>query len=256
MRKTSIQILGVRINLVDYESVLSFIKKCIRTRSLGHYICVCPVHPIMVSRSDHELKSALDKSLLAVPDGMPVVWAARLLGASIKERVYGPDLMLKTCKMAEEAGYSIFLYGGEPATLDKLIGKLLHQFPRLQIAGAYSPPFRKLLPGEKTAMIGMIKSTSPDILFVGLGVPKQEKWMADACPSIRVPVSIGVGAAFDFLSGEKKQAPGWMQYRGLEWLFRLANEPRRLWARYLVYNNLFIILFMKQFLSERKSSGK
>jgi N-acetylglucosaminyldiphosphoundecaprenol N-acetyl-beta-D-mannosaminyltransferase len=150
--------------------------------------------------------------------------------------------------MAECEGYSVFLYGGKPETLIKLYNELADRFPNLKIAGSYSPPFRKLLSKEEEEIIHAINSASPDILFVGLGAPKQEKWMDDFCGHLKVPVSLGIGAAFDFLSGEKKQAPGWMQKRGLEWLFRLYSEPRRLWTRYLIYNPLFILYFMHQII--------
>ncbi len=242
----SIRILGVRIDLVDYTLTTDIMRECISNRTMGNYICVTPVHPIMVSRSDQDLREALENSKLSVPDGMPVVWAARLLGGKIQDRVYGPNLMLRACAMAECEGYSVFLYGGKPETLIKLKNELADRFPNLRIAGSYSPPFRKLLPKEEEEIIQAINSASPDLLFIGLGAPKQEKWMARHCPKMNVPVTIGVGAAFDFLSGEKKQAPAWMQSRGLEWIFRLINEPKRLLVRYLVYNPLFILFFLKQ----------
>jgi N-acetylglucosaminyldiphosphoundecaprenol N-acetyl-beta-D-mannosaminyltransferase len=154
--------------------------------------------------------------------------------------------MLYSCGMAEKEGYSVFLYGSKPETLEKLKTTLVNRFPRLKIAGTYSPPFRKLDTHEETKIIQMINAASPDILFVGLGVPRQEKWMARHCQTIKVPITIGIGAAFDFISGEKKQAPTWMQARGLEWFFRLLSEPRRLWTRYLIYNPLFVFLFLIQ----------
>ncbi len=239
---------GTRIHMVDYDQTIALIKDSIEKRVIGRYICACPVHPIMVSRRDHELKKALNKSWLTVPDGMPVVWAARMLGGSIIDRVYGPNLMLQICETAEMFGFSVFLYGGKPQTLRKLKRSLLERFPHLKIAGAYSPPFRSLSPEEEEAIITMINTASPDILFVGLGAPKQEKWMAKHCRKAKVNVMVGVGAAFDFLSGEKKQAPKWMQTRGLEWLFRLLSEPTRLWARYAVYNPLFVALFLGQLI--------
>nr|NIN51763.1 WecB/TagA/CpsF family glycosyltransferase [Nitrososphaeria archaeon]NIQ32261.1 WecB/TagA/CpsF family glycosyltransferase [Nitrososphaeria archaeon] len=170
---------------------------------------------------------------------------------SIAERVYGPNLMLQACEMAETSGFSVFLYGGRAQTLDKLKTNLLKRFPSLSIAGAYSPPFRSLTPDEEIRIITMINKASPDILFVGLGAPKQEKWMARHCDRLNVPVTLGVGAAFDFLSGEKRQASIWMQRRGLEWLYRLLNEPTRLWKRYLLYNPLFVTLFLGQLIGAR-----
>jgi len=252
----SAKILGIRIDLVDYRSVVSIVKNCISERSTGNYICVTPVHPIMEAQRDLELKEALEKSLITVPDGMPVVWAARLLGGFIKDRVYGPNLMLHTCGMAEKEGHSIFLYGSKPEIIERLLINLNAQFTSLKIVGSYSPPFRNLFPNEEMKIIDMIDSASPDILFVGLGVPKQEKWMHDFSSRIKVPISIGVGAAFDFISGEKRQAPEWMQKRGLEWFFRLMTEPRRLWTRYLIYNPLFIYYFVGQLISRRFLKNK
>jgi len=251
MDKSFVRVLGVRIDMVDYEKTISLIADCISSHSVGNYICVSPVHPIMVAQKDEELRQALSDSRLTVADGRPVVWAARLLGASIKNTVRGTNLMVRTCEMAERKDYSIFLYGSKQETLGKLRENLLKRFPLLRVVGTYSPPFRNLTHDEKTDIINMINSANPDILFVGLGAPKQEKWMANFCPYINVPVTLGVGAAFDFLSGERKQAPVWMQVRGLEWLFRLVNEPDRLWARYFVYNSLYIFLITKQLLKER-----
>ena len=256
MDRSFVSILGVRIDMVDYDSTLSAIRDCIMHHSRGNYICASPVHPIMVAQRDKELKKALLNSLLTVPDGMPVVWAARLLGGSIRDRVYGPNLMLRLCEMSEREGYSIFLYGGSPETLEKLGENLRARFAGLKIAGAYSPPFRKLLPEEENGILEMIRVASPDILFVGLGVPKQEKWMLNMCHRVQVPVTLGVGAAFDFISGEKKQAPAWLQKKGLEWFFRLVTEPGRLWSRYLIYNPLFISYFVGQLLSFRADRSR
>jgi N-acetylglucosaminyldiphosphoundecaprenol N-acetyl-beta-D-mannosaminyltransferase len=246
--KSFVRVLGVRINIVDYAKTLLIIKECIINQSLGNYICFSPVHPIMVSQRDLELKRALENSLLTVPDGMPVVWAAKLLGGTISDRVYGPNMTLRVCEEAEKSGFSIFLYGSHPHTLEKMRNNLLSRFRRLRVIGAYSPPFRNLSSSEEREVIQMIKSASPNILFVGLGAPKQEKWMAHYCPKLDVPISLGVGAAFDFLSGEKRQAPAWMQTRGLEWFYRLMCEPRRLGARYLIYNPLFMLNFLNQLL--------
>lgn len=251
MNKSFVRILGIRIDMVDYEESLSRIRDCISKRSLGNYICVCPVHPIMVAQKDEELREAFENSWLTVADGKPVVWAARFLGGSIRNTVRGTNLTFQVSEMAEREGYSIFLYGSKPETLRKLKDNLLKRFPRLRIVGTYSPPFGNLTQHEKAGIIDMINSANPDILFVGLGAPKQEKWMASCCSSINVPVTLGVGAAFDFLAGEKKQAPVWMQARGLEWLFRLLSEPGRLWARYILYNPLYILLVVRQLLKEK-----
>jgi N-acetylglucosaminyldiphosphoundecaprenol N-acetyl-beta-D-mannosaminyltransferase len=240
--------LGVKIDLMNYDSTIDLMQEVISKRIFGKYICACPVHPLMASLRDRKLKQALNNSWLTVPDGMPVAWAARMLGASIKDRVYGPNLMLRVCSSAEKHGHTIFLYGGKPSTLKNLERTLLERFPHLRIAGVHSPPFRELSPSEDRKIIGMINSALPDVLFIGLGAPKQEKWMLSHCEKIKVPVTVGVGAAFDFLSGEKRQAPAWMQAHGLEWFYRLLNEPRRLWSRYLINNPLFVLLFLGQLL--------
>lgn len=242
----SISLLGVEIDLVDYQTTLTLIRKCIDQGVAGRYICACPVHPIMVSQKDRDLRDALNNAYLTVPDGMPVVWAAKLLGGNIKDRVYGPELMLRTCQMAERLNHSVFLYGSKPDVLKKLEIKLLERYPTLKIAGIESPPFRHLSASEEDKSIQMLNTASPKVLFLALGAPKQEKWMARNSGKLNIPVTIGVGAAFDFLSDNKKKAPAWMQKRGIEWAFRLITEPRRLWVRYLLYNPLFILGVAKQ----------
>ena len=249
---STLKILDVKVDLVDYSKAVSLIKEGISKQFSGRYICASPVHPIIVSRKDISLKDALNNSWLTVPDGMPVVWAAKLLGGTIKNRVYGPELMLRSCKMAEHYGFSIFLYGSTLQALNKLEVNLKKRFPRLQITGTYSPPFRDLSAKEGKKVNEMLNSCQPDILFVGLGAPKQEKWMANHCPKLNVPVTMGVGAAFDFISGEKKQAPVWMQNAGLEWLYRLVSEPRRLWKRYLWGNIIFCFLLSINFIRANK----
>lgn len=255
-QRSSTKVLGVRIDLVDYDTTVTLMKGCISQNLLGRYICACPVHPIMLSQRDQELKEALNSAWFTVPDGMPVVWAARCLGASIRNSVRGTNLMLRACKMAESNGHSIFLYGGKPQTLQKLKRNLLKNFPNLQISGIYSPPFRTLSLEEEANIVEMINLASPNFLFVCLGAPKQEKWMLNNCGKIKVPVTMGVGAAFDFLAGEKKQAPQWMRVIGLEWLFRLLSEPKRLWFRYIIYNPLFVLLFLFQLIGVELTSRR
>jgi N-acetylglucosaminyldiphosphoundecaprenol N-acetyl-beta-D-mannosaminyltransferase len=249
----SFTILGVKIDLIDYETVINLIRKNIKNGFSGQYICASPVHPIIVSQKDKKAKDALNNSWLTVPDGKAVVWAARLLGGTIRNRAYGPELMLRSCKMAEQDGFSIFLYGGTSQALNKLELNFKKRFPRLKIAGTYSPPFRNLSNKEEIMVNEMLNTCHPDILFVGLGAPKQEKWMARHCPKLNVPVTMGVGAAFDFISGEKKQAPRWMQDAGIEWLFRLVYEPRRLWKRYLWGNLIFCFLLSINFVRANKT---
>jgi N-acetylglucosaminyldiphosphoundecaprenol N-acetyl-beta-D-mannosaminyltransferase len=205
----------------------------------------------MLAQRDNEFKLALNNSWMTVPDGMPVAWGARLLGGKIKKNVRGTELMFLSCKLATKMNYSIFLYGSKPETLQNLKDSIHTTFPTLKISGKYSPPFRPLSLKEEIKIIDIINAVSPDILFIGLGAPKQEKWMFKHSPKINASVIMGVGAAFDFLAGGKKQAPLWIQSIGLEWLFRLFSEPRRLWKRYIIYNTLYIFLFTKQLLKKK-----
>ena len=249
-------IMGIKINLVDYDKTVNLINEIILLRINSKYICACPVHPIMVAQRDKILRDAINSSWLSVPDGKPVVWAIKLLGYSLKNNVRGTELMLRTCKMSQMNDFSIFLLGGRPSTLQNLKHTLLNRFKGLRISGCYSPPFRKLSNYEENKIIEMINTTLPDVLFVGLGAPKQEKWMFKNCKKLYVPVTIGVGAAFDFIAGDKKQAPRWMQSAGLEWLFRLGNEPGRLFFRYFIYNLLFIFLIALNFLKPKHRNSK
>jgi N-acetylglucosaminyldiphosphoundecaprenol N-acetyl-beta-D-mannosaminyltransferase len=210
-----------------------------------HYICMAPAHAVMEYRRDHRLLRTVNESGLTTPDGMSIVWLLRLMGYRHVERVYGPDLMLGACQLSIERGWKHFLYGGAPGVAKRLKAQLEARFPGLSIVGSHTPLFRPLTPDEDEAVVVAINDAAPDIVWVGLSTPKQERWMAQHVGRIRAPVLVGVGAAFDFLSGTKPQAPRWMQRSGLEWLFRLANEPKRLWRRYAEYP-LFVILALAQ----------
>jgi N-acetylglucosaminyldiphosphoundecaprenol N-acetyl-beta-D-mannosaminyltransferase len=204
-----------------------------------HYVCVTGVHGVMESQRDEALKDIHNASGLTTPDGMPVVWAGRAAGARIS-RVYGPDLMLALCSVAEERGWSHYFYGGRAGIPELLASRLRQRFPRLRVAGTHSPPFRPLTPKEDAELVDSINAAGPDILWVGLSTPKQERWMADHVGRLDAPVLIGVGAAFDIHAGTLPQAPRWMQRSGLEWFYRLIREPRRLWRRYLRNNPAFL----------------
>jgi N-acetylglucosaminyldiphosphoundecaprenol N-acetyl-beta-D-mannosaminyltransferase len=183
---------------------------------------------------------------------MPLVWLSRLQGFHHVERVYGPDLMLALCERLAAKGYRHFFYGGAEGVPEQLASVLQKRFPGLQVAGTFSPPFRSLTADEDDRIVQMINAAAPDIVWVGLSTPKQERWMAGHRERLTAPVLIGVGAAFDFLTGRKPQAPRWMQRAGLEWLFRLLTEPRRLWRRYLINNPLFVALVVLQALGVRR----
>jgi N-acetylglucosaminyldiphosphoundecaprenol N-acetyl-beta-D-mannosaminyltransferase len=186
----------------------------------------------MESRRDQRLRSIHNDAGMVTPDGMPLVWFSRLFGNRRTERVYGPDLMQKMTALSARRGYRQFYYGGAEGVAEKLKRVLVNAYPELEVAGALCPPFRELTPEEDQAVVDAINTAQPHIVWVGLSTPKQEFWMAEHLGRIQAPVLVGVGAAFDFLAGTKRQAPLWMQRNGLEWLFRLCSEPRRLWRRY------------------------
>jgi N-acetylglucosaminyldiphosphoundecaprenol N-acetyl-beta-D-mannosaminyltransferase len=248
-----VNILGVGISAINIDIALDLIETWIAHRE-SLYICVTPVHSVMECQRDPELRRICNASGMTTPDGMPLVWLCRLNGHRHVDRVYGPDLMLALCERSVTGGYRHFFYGGAEGVSEQLAANLQLRFPGLVIAGTYFPPFRPLTPEEDDQVVGMINETSPDVVWVGLGSPKQERWMAAHVGRVEAPTLIGVGAAFDFLTGRKRQAPRWMQRSGLEWLFRLLTEPRRLWRRYLVNNPLFVLLVLTQALGLRRYS--
>jgi N-acetylglucosaminyldiphosphoundecaprenol N-acetyl-beta-D-mannosaminyltransferase len=192
-----------------------------------------------------------------VPDGMPLVWAMNLLGESLRTRVYGPELMARACARAARSGERFYLYGGRnQGALVQLALNLRQRYPGIKIVGGYSPPHRPLTDEERRSAIKEINAARPDVVWVGIGVPKQEKWMLDVRPELEAPVLIGVGAAFDFHAGLVPQAPPFMQESGLEWAYRLAHEPRRLWRRYTRYNPRFVHAFMRQLVAHRRTQAR
>jgi len=249
-------VLGVPLALTDYEATLAWIEAMVAERRRG-YVCVCNVHTVMASREDPALRSALSGSALNVPDGQPLVWAVNALGHSLQRRVYGPELMAQACARAAESGLRFYLYGGRSqGALFQLALNLRHRYPGIKIVGGYSPPHRPLTPEERDAVAAEINHSRADVVWVGIGVPKQEKWMDEMRPRLDAPVLIGVGAAFDFHAGLVRQAPNWIQDAGLEWAFRLAHEPRRLWRRYTRYNPRFLAAFTRQFVNHRRALAR
>ena len=217
------------------------------------YVCVAPVHAVMEARDDPEMLAALRGATLVVPDGMPVVWAANLLGERLPDRVYGPELMLRYSDRCARVGHRVWLYGGrDQGSLVQLALSMRRRHPGIKVVGGYSPPFRPLTAEEEDKVAAEINAARPDVLWVGIGVPKQEKWMAHMRERLDVPVMCGVGAAFDFHAGRVSMAPRWMQERGLEWVYRTAQEPRRLLPRYLYTNPRFVAGFARQYLAERR----
>jgi N-acetylglucosaminyldiphosphoundecaprenol N-acetyl-beta-D-mannosaminyltransferase len=240
-----VNILGVGVDPITKSIAVDIINGWIE-RGEQHYICVTGVHGVMESQHDERLRQIHNKAGLVTPDGMPLVWLSAMKGYHGVERVYGPDLMLTLCKECTSLGYRHYLYGSTPDVIERLAQNLQQQCPAINIVGAYSPPFRLLTPDEDDEVVRQINITDPHIIWIGLSTPKQEYWMANHLGKILAPVMIGVGAAFDFHAGTKRQAPRWMQRIGMEWLFRLCNEPRRLWKRYLVNNPQFILLVLAQ----------
>jgi len=238
-------ILGVGVSAINPARALQTIDGWIRRRE-QHYVCVTGVHGVMESQRDPNLKQIHNEAGLVTPDGMPLVWLSRLKGFRWVERVYGPDLMLAVCEQSLLKGYRNYFYGGAEEVVEKLLTRLTRRFSGLQIAGFWSPPFRPLTAEEDERLTAQINRARPDIVWVGLSTPKQEYWMHQHLGRIAAPVMIGVGAAFDFHAGVKKQAPRWMQRSGLEWCFRLLSEPRRLWRRYLINNPVFLWMVMLQ----------
>jgi len=246
---TSHTILGVNLHPTSYAEATQHILHWSNERQ-GRMVCAANVHMIMEAHDDPAFKAILNEADLVTPDGMPLVWILRRLGFKDQTRVYGPDLMLHVLGAAEAAGTPVGFYGGTPEVLEALQVKLRSRFPALQIAYAFSPPFWELSETEKAEQIHAIRAADPRILFVGLGCPKQERWMAQHRHELPM-VTLGVGAAFDLHAGSLRQAPPWMQRIGLEWLFRLMVEPRRLWKRYLVHNPRFIWLIFLQLMGWR-----
>ncbi len=254
------RVIGVDISRTNYNEVVNLCEQWAKQRrssqgAPGRYICVTSVHGVIMAQDDPKVAHILNSADVATPDGMPVVWALRSFGERHQQRVYGPTLMLEICGRAADKGMRIFLYGGREDTLPELQKRLLAKFPRLLIAGSYSPPFRALTIEEDRAVVQMIRESDADIVFVGISTPKQERWMfehRDALPGLTM---IGVGAAFDFHAGRTRQAPAWMQRRGLEWLFRLTMEPLRLWKRYLLITPRFLPLWAMQRLRTKSLPG-
>jgi N-acetylglucosaminyldiphosphoundecaprenol N-acetyl-beta-D-mannosaminyltransferase len=211
----------------------------------SRYVCICNVHSVVTATLDEQLQAALNQADMATPDGMPVAWALRRLGFATQERINGPDLMWRYLSEAERANQIVYFYGSTPETIEKLRARLDIAFPRLQIGGMFAPPFGTRSPEEDRQDVARINDSGAGVVFVGLGCPKQELWLASHRGAVEA-VKGGVGAAFDYHAGTLKRAPLWMQHNGLEWLYRLLREPRRLWKRYLVTNALFLVGIFRQ----------
>lgn len=248
-----VNILGVGINAITMPQALNQISTWIDQR-LPNYVAICTVNTVIECQRSLAMRQAINGAGLTTPDGMPLVWLGKWFSKVEVNRVYGPDLMLALCELSARRGYTHYFYGGAAGVAERLTQALQRRFPGLKVVGSYSPPFRPEMSLEAPEIISQINQISPDIIWVGLGTPKQDLWMAAHRELLEAPVIIGVGAAFDFHTGRIPQAPNWMQRNGLEWLFRLWQEPRRLWYRYLVYNPLFILLVLAQTLKLKRYS--
>lgn len=243
------RILGVRVDATSYpEATRRIVEWSMQGRS--RYICLCTVNDIMEARDFPDYRTVMEQAGLVITDGMPLVWILRHLGIPHATRVYGPDLTPMVLEAAAEAGIPVGFYGGTERVLRRLLERIKQRFPKLSVAFAEAPPFRPLTSEEDERTTQTINAVGVRILFVGLGGPKQDRWMYAHRDRIRA-ITLGVGAAFDFLSGSKPQAPRWMQRRGLEWLFRLVTEPRRLWRRYLLQSPRFAVLAVAEILRAR-----
>jgi N-acetylglucosaminyldiphosphoundecaprenol N-acetyl-beta-D-mannosaminyltransferase len=233
------RVLGVRVNAVQIPQVVDWMESCIQDRGPARYVAVTGMHGVTESHQNPEFRTILKDADLVVPDGMPLVWLGRIRGfAQLARRVYGPELMETFCRQTG-AKYRHFFYGGAPGVADRL-AQVEQDRHGIRVAGTYCPPFRALTEEEDKEVVARINAAAPDVVWVGLSTPKQERWMREHRDKLNVPLMLGVGAAFDLNMGRLKQAPEWMRERGLEWLFRLLAEPKRLWRRYLVQGSRFV----------------
>jgi N-acetylglucosaminyldiphosphoundecaprenol N-acetyl-beta-D-mannosaminyltransferase len=240
-------VLGVKLAAVQIPDVISRIEQWIDEGARGKYIALANVHMVMEAVHRKEFAAVLAKADLVAPDGMPLLWSAKQQGRSLKRRVYGPDLLFEFCRTTQTRQYRHFFYGGAPGIAEKMVKNLQKEL-ELNCVGTLSPPFRDLEQSEEHEIIQTINAAQPDIVWVCLGCPKQERWMHDHAKSITAAAMIGVGQAFNIAAGALPQAPAFMREHGLEWLFRLCIEPRRLWRRYLIYNTAFIYYsFLQRF---------
>lgn len=246
-----VNVLGVGLSILNLKLALEAIGDALARKCKG-YICVTGVHGVMEAQQDPRFRAILNNSFLNTPDGMPMVWMGKLNGHREMDRVYGPDLMLLVCEYTRDHGYTHFLYGGADGVAQELQRKLEAKFPGIKIVGTYTPPFRPLNETEEADLIQLIAEKKPDIIWVGLSTPKQEKFMAQYQDKFAATLMFGVGAAFDFHAGRVRQAPRWMQRSGLEWFFRLCCEPRRLWRRYFRNNPLFVFRIFCQCIGLKK----
>ena len=247
-------VLGIKVSAVNMAEAVNLAGAWTSNRQPG-YICVTGVHGVMEAQVNPELFRTINAAAINVPDGMPMTWVGHAQGFATMDRVYGPDFMLAMCERAVTTGWRMFFYGGNDGVAQQLAANLQARFPGLQVAGSYTPPFRPLNTAEEVELAALVEAGRPDIFWVGLSTPKQEKFMAAYSERLQVPLMVGVGAAFDIHTGRIQDAPHWMKRSGLQWLHRLMQEPKRLGKRYLVNNPKFVLRISRQLLRE-KMTGK
>ena len=228
------RVLGVNVHMAQMSQAISVISGWVKNSDICRFVVVTGMHGVSEARKDPVFKEILNSADFFLPDGISLVWVGRLRGYSIKTRVPGPDLMWEYCKIAEQEGHGVFFYGDTEETLEDLKANLKEHFPQLRICGAISPPFRALTEEEETSEIQTINESGADVLWVGLGLPKQERWIHNNRERLRVPVAVAVGAAFRFNSGNLRRAPSWIGNNGFEWLWRFLRQPKRMWRRVLI----------------------
>lgn len=239
------------IDVIDWDQALARLQEW-GARRESRYACMCNVHSVVTGARDPAFNSVIGNADMTTPDGAPVAWALRHFRGTRQQRINGPDLMWRLLGAAQQNGLSVFLYGSSDATLTALQAAMRHHFPQLRIAGAIAPPYRPMTEDEDDLDVALINASGTNLVFVGLGCPKQEYWMAAHCGRVQAPM-IGVGAAFDYHAGTLRRAPPWWQHHGLEWLYRLGREPRRLAGRYCVTNTLFVWGLLRQMLATRSA---
>ena len=254
-------VLGVRISAVNMQLAVRVAERWIARRKPG-YVCVTGVHGVMEAQKDPELLAILNHAALNLPDGMPMTWVGRMQGFDEMDRVYGPDFMTAMCNLSAERGYRNFFYGGKPGIAQELAEKLQDKIPGLRVVGSFTPPFRAINLREERELVAQVARLKPHIVWVGLSTPKQERFMAQMVERLHVPLIVGVGAAFDYHTGQLRECSNWVKRAGLQWLHRLIQDPKRLWKRYLRNNPAFLwhIAFqlagLRQYPAARKQQSR
>jgi N-acetylglucosaminyldiphosphoundecaprenol N-acetyl-beta-D-mannosaminyltransferase len=246
-------VLSMPVDELDYDVVLNQVLRW-TTLQASRYMCISTVHMVMESHDDEELRAIINGADLVGADGVPVIWASRWLGLRKQSRVFAPELTIRLCEMAVREGIPVGFYGSTPEVVRDLRRRVMERFSSLQISFCYSPPFRALTDEEDSSICDAINRSGARILFVGLGCPKQERWMCEHRGRVTATM-IGVGWAFDILAGRSKTAPTWIQKMGMEWLYRLAQNPRKLWRRHLKHNPRFVVFLLSRLLLRKRGAG-